>query len=71
MSDWNLLKNKRPHAIHHYDVTLQDIDGGRLLNVAIYRPLENTWELLIDKHNYEGCKVIAWKERTSIYEGLV
>ncbi len=67
--DWIPVRKKKPHDLHHYDVTLEDTDGSRLWNVAIYRPMENTWELLIDKHNYQGCKVVAWRERTAVYEG--
>ncbi len=69
--DWILFRFRKPANLHHYDVTLQDLDGGRLLNVGIYRALEGTWELLIDKHNYQDCKVIAWRERPAVYEGRV
>jgi hypothetical protein len=69
LMEWVSVRKKKPHNLNHFDVTLEEEGGGRLLNVGIYRPLENTWELLIDKHNYQGCKVIAWRERASIYEG--
>lgn len=69
--DWIISKFRKPNNFQAVDVTLQDNDGARLLNIAIYRELQDTWELLIDKHNYEGCKVIAWKERPTVFEGKV
>lgn len=69
--EWTLFRKKKPHAVRSYEVTLEDIEGARLLNVAIYRPLENTWHLLIDKDDYEGCKVVAWRERSDVYGGSV
>lgn len=69
--DWVLFRFRKPSNLQAVDVTLEDSDGGRLLNMGIYRELENTWELLIDKHNYQGCKVIAWRDRPAVYEGRV
>ncbi len=69
--DWIISKFRKPNNFQAVDVTLLDTSGGRLLNIAIYRELEDTWELLIDKHNYQGCKVIAWKERPAVFEGKV
>lgn len=68
--EWQQFRLKKPHKWGAYDITLDD-KGARLINVGIYRPLEDNWELLIDKHNYQDCKVVAWKERTEPYEGKV
>lgn len=67
--EWRVLKKEWPTAFGVYDVTLQDFTGGRLLNVAIFRPEGNSWELLIDAHNYKNCPVIAWQERPEVYRG--
>jgi hypothetical protein len=69
--NWVTIRQRAPTHFDAYDVTLQDWDGGRLINVALFRPEEARWELMIDKHNYEGCKVIAWKERSEPYIGIV
>lgn len=70
MSDWIPTKKSVPERMEAYDVTVKEPFGGRLINVAIFRPNNSTWELLIDKHNYADCKVIAWKPRSEPYQGL-
>ncbi len=71
MSNWKIERTHKPEKVNVYDVTLQDLDGARLSNLGIYRPLENTWEILIDKQNYVDCKVVAWKERPEVYAGKI
>lgn len=68
---WELFRKKKPHKWGAFDVTLDDGGGARLINVGIYRPLEDSWELLIDKHNYQDCKVVAWRDRPEPFEGIV
>lgn len=67
--NWISKDKAVPAKLDAYDVTLIDINGARLVNVAIFRPLNSTWELLLDKHNYQDCKVVAWKERPEPYDG--
>lgn len=52
-----------------YDVTIECPEGVRIINVAIYKHLNNEWELMIDKHHFKDCKVVAWKQRSKPYEG--
>ena len=52
--------------INCVDVTIETPCKTRLCNIAMfYHP--KRWELLIDKHNYQDCKIIAWKSRTEPY----
>lgn len=67
--DWVSTRKRLPANLDAYDVTLKDSYGSRLVNVALYRPLNSTWELLTEKHNYEDCKVVAWKKRCEPYLG--
>lgn len=69
--DWILKSKRLPDRLDAYDVTLVDPDGARLVNVAIFRSENSTWELLTDKHNYQDCKVIAWKQRSEPYQGVI
>lgn len=52
-----------------FDVTIETPDGTRLTNIAIYRKKTDEWELMIDKHHFRDCKVIAWQPRVPIYKG--
>ena len=67
--EWIIAKFRKPAAMQVVDVTVEDPYGSRLSNVGMYRQLEDTWELMIDKHNYQDCKVVAWMERRPVYEG--
>lgn len=69
--DWIPKSKRLPDRLDAYDVTLQDLDGARLVNVAIFRSENSTWELLTDEHNYRDCKVIAWKQRSEPYQGSI
>jgi hypothetical protein len=69
MTEWILNTKRLPEKLDAYDVTLIDPYGGRLMNVALFRPENSTWELMTDKHNYQDCKVIAWKHRGDPYHG--
>lgn len=69
MENWISVKEVLPMPTFEkaYDVTIQTPDGTRLLNVAML-PKLGEWQLLIDKHNYQDCIVIAWKLRTPPYK---
>jgi hypothetical protein len=69
--EWNLRRNKLPTKVDAYDVTLEDSYGARMINVAIFRPENSTWEIITDKHNYIDCKVVAWRPRLEPYQGKV
>ncbi len=69
--DWIPKSKRLPDKLDAYDVTLQDLDGGRMVSVAIFRNENSTWEILLDKHNYEHTKVIAWKPRSEPYQGKI
>lgn len=70
MQEWIAKSKRLPDRLDAYDVTLIEPSGdARLLNVALFRSENSTWELLLDKHNYQDCKVIAWKERSEPYQG--
>lgn len=56
---WTPIYLKWPYSEGAYDVTIETPDGMRLLNVG-YFDGDKTWTLLIDKHNYQDCHVIAW-----------
>lgn len=71
MIDWIPKSKRLPDKLDAYDVTLVDMDGARLVNVAIFRPENSTWELMNDKHNYQDCRVIAWKPRSDPYQGKI
>lgn len=68
--EWIRRSKRLPDKLDAYDVTLQDLDDARLINVAIFRPENSTWELITDKHNYQDCKVVAWKPRSEPYQGI-
>lgn len=65
---WFLASKTLPDSYVAVDVTLKAMDGTRFLNVGYLDPAKN-WHLLIEKHHYLDCHVIAWKRRTDIYEG--
>jgi hypothetical protein len=67
--DWIPRSKKIPDRLDAYEVTLQDINGARFVNVAIFRPENATWEILTDRHAYADCKVIAWKQISEPYQG--
>lgn len=61
---WICSDKQLPTEFGVYDVTIEDCCSAvALMNVAMYRPKGEQWELLIDKHNYEGYRVIAWRNR--------
>lgn len=68
---WTPNNKRLPERLDAYDVTLLDALGSRTVNVALFRPSKVTWELMIDKHNYADCRVIAWKERGEPYKGRI
>lgn len=59
---WYPMYLKEPPHSGVYDVTIETPDGTRLINVGYLNP-QRKWELLIDRHNYQDCFVIAWTER--------
>lgn len=71
MTDWITVSKRIPDTLDQYDVTIQDLYGGRMVNAALFRPEKSTWELMTDKHNYQDCKVIAWKKRSEPYTGKI
>lgn len=68
--DWIPKNKKIPERLDAYNVTLEDLDGARMVNVALFRPENATWELLMEKDNYRDCKVIAWKQMSEPYLGV-
>ena len=68
MSDWISVRKELPKDLAAFDVTIND-GYARLLNLALWWPQKNEWELLVDKHNYSDCKVVAWRERPKAYDG--
>jgi len=62
--NWTCVDREVPKEFGCYDVTIEDCcSDTRLLNIALFRPKGDQWELLLDKHNYEGFRVIAWRDR--------
>lgn len=69
-SEWTKVTDRYPkYDMEAYDVTIECPQGDRTINVAIYRHLNKSWELMVDRHHFQDCKVIAWKERSKPYEG--
>lgn len=63
---WIAIDFSMPEHLMGVDVTIETPDGARLTNVAVFH-FPGRWELLIDKHHFQDCKVIAWKPRPLPY----
>lgn len=64
---WYPMYLKEPEKSGVYDVTIETPDGTRLANVGYLTP-ERKWELLIDRHNYKDCYVLAWTHRPNLWK---
>lgn len=66
--DWIPISEQLPNNdLEAFDVTIEYPDGGRSVNVAIFRISNKSWELMIDKHHFKDSIVIAWKKRQEPY----
>lgn len=69
MREWVLCDRNVPAAFGCYDVTIEDsFHDVRHMNLAYFRPGSGQWELLLDVENYEGFRVIAWRDRGKCFE---
>lgn len=69
LMDWIPVRKRLPDRLDAYEVTVEDVYGGRMVNTAIFRSENSTWELMTDKHNYQDCKIVAWKLRSEPWQG--
>ncbi len=69
LMEWILKRKQLPMKVQAYEVTLEDRDGGRVWNVAVFRPENSTWDMLLDQDDFRDMKVIAWREMSEPYEG--
>ncbi len=67
--EWSSCRKKLPHEFNIFEITLQEPLGARFINMAVFRTPDSSWEILIDPHNYQDCKVVAWRRCASPYEG--
>lgn len=66
---WTCVNKNLPENFGKYDVTLEDSFSGSMdTNVALFRPKNEQWELLIEPTSYEGWRVIAWKEQEKPFD---
>ena len=67
--DWVCCDSRLPEEFGCYDVTVESsYHDVRFMNVAYFRPVCGQWDLLLDKEDLEGFRVIAWRDRGKCFE---
>ena len=66
--EWNVCRKLLPHTFDIYEVTLQEPLGARFLNMAVFETPNSTWEICVDPHNYQDCKVVAWRRCAELFK---
>ncbi len=67
-SEWIPVWEVLPSNLQGVDITLETPDRIRFCNIAIYRT-PNHWEILLDRHHFQDCKIVAWRMRPDPFTG--